>query len=483
MEVNMELFKKLRIVTVATAMVIGVSTGVRCAAAGAPTSSSSAASPSSVSKLQIDQIFNLSSDDLRVDDALAKLPSLEDLDLSQRYLGIEGLRILKKVLQKMSHLKTLNLMHTGLNNHDMVLLEEGLQNSTEIETLNLSKNSFGIPKYIDEDKQIFGVRSLAAALQQMPYLKTLNLAATNLTTAGINILARGLQNSAIETLDLSENSLEDVGVQKLARYLPNMPHLKALNLGYNNLTAGSIDILAPILQNSVIETLVLSGNSLEDVGVQKLAALLPQMPHLKTLNLAATKLTYTDVNILAQGLQNNSAIETLDLSENYFENMGVLRLAEFLPQMPYLKTLNLGYNNLTAGSIDILAPRLQNSVIETLDLSGNYLEDVGVQKLARYLPNMPHLKTLNLMYVRLTAGSLHTLAQGLQNSTVETLDLSGNGLGDAEVQILAKYLPKQVSNPQQDAKDQQSQQRRNPLTREVVGGEFEGTWERDEIFR
>jgi Ran GTPase-activating protein (RanGAP) involved in mRNA processing and transport len=81
---------------------------------------------------------------------------------------------------------------------------------------------------------------------------------------------------------------------------------------------------------------------------------------------------------------------------------------------------------------------IKGSSLQTLDLYGNKIGDEGTKALAGYLPSS--LQTLNLDNNNIGAEGVKALA-GYLPSSLQTLDLWCNNIGDEGVKALAEHLP------------------------------------------
>ena len=105
----------------------------------------------------------------------------------------------------------------------------------------------------DEDMQI-----LAEALPRFTHLKTLSLPHAKISTYGSQVLAAALQNT-LETLILNDNELCDDGVMAISDKLVDLPHLKTLALANTQMTDAGVIYLAKKIPKQ-LESLLLVGH-------------------------------------------------------------------------------------------------------------------------------------------------------------------------------------------------------------------------------
>lgn len=103
--------------------------------------------------------------------------------------------------------------------------------------------------------------------------------------------------------------------------------------------------------------------------------------HHKQLSLVEQELKAEDIKKLANALRENSYIRELDLSYNNISNHGVIYLCE----PTNIESLNLTDNNIGPEGAHILA----NSTLQTLNISANPIGDAVAA-----FSSTPHLKTL-----------------------------------------------------------------------------------------
>uniref|UniRef100_A0A667YL60 Uncharacterized protein n=1 Tax=Myripristis murdjan TaxID=586833 RepID=A0A667YL60_9TELE len=280
-------------------------------------------------------------------------------------------------------------------------------------------------------------------------------------------------NPHLTELDLSENWLQDSGVELLSALVesPNCS-LKTLRLSVCNLSERSCAALAPVLssQSSSLRELDLSHNDLQDSGVKRLSAGL-ESPHcrLEALRLSDCRLSESSCASLASALKSNPHLTELDLSENQLQDSGVKLLSaglespncklktlssetetchrSALPVLEFIfySSFRLRDCSLTESSCASLASALKsNPHLTELDLSGNELQDSGVELLSALVesPNCS-LKTLRSVEgISLVWSSCASLASALKsNPHLTELDLSENDLLlDSGVELLSAGL-------------------------------------------
>ena len=118
-------------------------------------------------------------------DALAENDVIEDLDLSQNCIGVEGARILGRFLNRSKSLASLELAANSIGDEGVFVLADGLRSNESLRTLNLRYCG------ISDD----GAIALASLLEHGSHLETLFLNVNGIGEAGLKALANALKHN------------------------------------------------------------------------------------------------------------------------------------------------------------------------------------------------------------------------------------------------------------------------------------------------
>ncbi|XP_026879684.2 F-actin-uncapping protein LRRC16A [Electrophorus electricus] len=200
--------------------------------------------------------------------------------------------------------------------------------------------------------------------------------------------------------------------------------------------------------HSVLHTLNLANNSLEDKGLASLSLPLGKLPcGLKVLNLSKNSLSAKGVNILAQSLCSNPSVFNtlthLDLSGNTLRGDDLPNLWNFLGQPNRLQTLDLSNCDC---SLDLVCSSLLRGSLKHLTVL-NISKSIFNLKRGKELPpsfkqffnSAQALNTIVLSGTKLPPEALKALLLGLSSNTNlkdVSLDLSSCELRSAGSQIL-----------------------------------------------
>jgi Ran GTPase-activating protein (RanGAP) involved in mRNA processing and transport len=160
------------------------------------------------------------------------------------------------------------------------------------------------------------------------------LCGNKITSEGTLILALKLfNNSTLNTLDLSYNSIGDDGVYSLSQMLlPNhYSSLKILSLNKNGISNDGVAYLAAMLQtNQTLTELSLSDNEIGNEGVKQLANVLTYRNRTLEVLVLSFNIFITDLclDYLLRMLDNNQALEKFSMNDCNLSYEGKMELRE-----------------------------------------------------------------------------------------------------------------------------------------------------------
>ncbi|XP_006863681.1 PREDICTED: protein NLRC5 [Chrysochloris asiatica] len=279
---------------------------------------------------------------------------------------------------------------------------------------------------------------------------------------GFTHLASGLSYCQdLEELDLSNNQCG----KELLRTLEGKCRLKRLDLSYLPLDSCTLDLLTQALRHmTLLQSLILSGNSLGDIGCRHLCEAFRVTTNLEELSLSHNQIGDAGAQHLAAVLPGLPELRKLDLSANGIGPAGGMQVVEFLGLC--LEELRFGYNALGDPTALMLAHRLPPR-LKILCLSSSHLGPAGSLSLVQALDGCAQVEEISLAENSL-AGGLPQFSKGLpllrqidlisckiDNKTakllaasfvlcpaLEEILLSWNLLGDEAAAELAQVLPR-----------------------------------------
>jgi Ran GTPase-activating protein (RanGAP) involved in mRNA processing and transport len=161
----------------------------------------------------------------------------------------------------------------------------------------------------------------------------LDLSKNKITSVGASIIAEALNNNTtLEWLYLSRNSLCDKGVHSLSKTLSlNNCKIHVLDLQRTSIIDEGAEYIAEMLKtNTTLRFLLLSYNEISDIGVQHLANVLTHHnTTLLSLCIDSNKLgSDSSVDALAKMLKKNRTLERLDIEDCNLSEKGKEKLRQ-----------------------------------------------------------------------------------------------------------------------------------------------------------
>eukprot|EP00945_MAST-04E_sp_MAST-4E-sp1_P008137 g8137.t1 len=166
---------------------------------------------------------------------------------------------------------------------------------------------------------------------------------------------------------------------------------------------------------------------------------------LTSVNVAHCNLKASGARLVCDGLMLNQTVTHLNCAENAFGPDGAQSLATYLSGNTTLRFLNAGVNRIGAGGATQIANVLthkRNTTLQTLDLRGNGAGQVGGVAFGESIgANHPSLTYLNLRDNGIDAVAGKAIAEGLRlNRTLTDFDVSKNALYDEGATAISKAL-------------------------------------------
>ena len=163
---------------------------------------------------------------------------------------------------------------------------------------------------------------------------------------------------------------------------------------------------------------------------------------LQTLRPCKGKMDVANVAILTDVLKSNTTVTKLDLSSNYIGDVGAAGLAEALKSNTTLTVLKLSDNDIgDAGAAGLAEALKSDTTVTVLKLSYNDIGDAGAADLAEALNSNTAVTVLKLCSNYIGDAGAASLAETLKsNTTLIVLNMSDNDIGDAGADDLAEAL-------------------------------------------
>ncbi|KAI8885189.1 RNI-like protein [Backusella circina FSU 941] len=366
------------------------------------------------------KVFGLFCEGLAVNEGLIKL------DLDNKGLKNDTVRLLAEALGKNEHLKEINLTRNELDDEAMEVLASAC---TTLEKINLSMNQIG-PK---------GVMALAKDLMPHGAVQELDLSDNPLLDGASQFVDALRQNTTLHVLKMVD--VVSSGLDALATLPPPASEASSSD---RKLTEEKED-QAQGGERSV------HGNAL----LLALGSVLETNRHLTHVWLNNNSIESSALETLATHLSASSLIE-LTLRNNLIDDQGALALSQSITR---LRQLELGENNITAtgfgalldtsslhylglfgnkvgGFGDAILPELKQSSIKRLDIGCNSIVHKDIEAMVDVLlkQGAPDLEILEL------GGNVEDKEVELWENTLSRL------LSERELEIIWKRKPSQMGD-------------------------------------
>ncbi|XP_074655850.1 uncharacterized protein LOC141909333 [Tubulanus polymorphus] len=237
-----------------------------------------------------------------------------------------------------------------------------------------------------------------------------------------------LNNTHVTSLDISGNSFGKRGLNQLVDMLKENVFIVYLNLSNNDLGSyGARAVNDLLTTNQRLKSINVSGNKFCEEDAKAFAAILKQNVTLRSLNLSHNEFGEIGGKHIGSVLGENISLEELDLSWNHIRLKGAIAIAKGLKENDTLQRLNLAWNGFGNQGARALGEALADGTgLVDLDLTSNRIGIVGVNSLTKGLMENKTLKVLKLkMNPISTIGAEKMLKALAENSSVVKVDIDG----------------------------------------------------------
>ncbi|XP_077325198.1 capping protein, Arp2/3 and myosin-I linker protein 3 isoform X2 [Lithobates pipiens] len=367
-------------------------------------------------------------------------------------LGSEVTEQILHCVGRSQHLEELILEDCGLRADFALRLASVLadNSASSLHSLNLSHNPL-------ED------RGISALSQQFLYfhagLRSLNLSKTNITSRGALSLCQSLcQNalfsSSLHSLTLSKNPglLGSEETNALYTFLSHPNSLVYLDLSGTDCAVDTIFGALALGCCSCLSHLDLSKNS---ISHRRTPETLPSVEKffgsslsLSHISLSGTKVPPELLRAMLQGLCSNTHLQDvhLDLSSCELRAAGAQILQDHFPPISSVGSLNISDNGLDSHLLSLVPALGRSRHLKHLSMGKNFsvksrvLEEI-LQRIVNVLQDEDCcLQSLSIADSRLKSRTCIVLNALGSNTSLQELDISGNGMSDIGAKMLGKTL-------------------------------------------
>jgi Ran GTPase-activating protein (RanGAP) involved in mRNA processing and transport len=313
------------------------------------------------------------------------------------------------------------------------MLADMLRMNSSLASISLARSSFS-----SQSAQV-----LADAVRVHTSLTALNLSAEHgVDVQGMLAIADAIQaRSTLTSIDLSYHASEegtdadhDACVQRIAKGLQANESLKSVSIGFTKTDATSLPSFAEALKATVqLESLCLKVNEWPPWPIsnfQSLAETLHRLPRLASLKLDQFWIDTSGAEALENLVAVNTSLTVLDLRSTLLfvqSRSQVYAVLEALKENSVLTSVNLSGNQLAHAGAQLLGE--------------NQLAHAGARLLVEIVQYHPTLTDLDISYNGIREEHIRGLADALSiNRMLLSVNLSGNDLGIEGAQALAAAL-------------------------------------------
>lgn len=281
------------------------------------------------------------------------------------------------------------------------------------------------------------VRELNSFLSHMP-VSHLDLSNQGLGDTLVMEVLTALENSSITNLDLSGNNISDQGLVFIAGHIP--ASLSTLNVSNNWVTdCGLEKFFANLTVNCGLSTLNFGYNRLNLAAPQVFARAIQVFP-ITHLDISGNDFSQAEFSPFWQNCTGSAVkLNSLTIANANLGDMQLASVNQYLVDMSVAE-FDLSDNDLSDQSIaSFIEIGSQNSTITSIDFSGNLLGDYSIQAFANYVDqsNLNYLGVARGIYTML---NMPQFMQTIARSQVREISLAGNLLGDSLIQVVAENI-------------------------------------------
>jgi len=179
----------------------------------------------------------------------------------------------------------------------------------------------------------------------------------------------------------------------------------------------------------------LSYNSLHDGNIEILVEVLEKSEVLEELNLWSNFIALAD-DKFTDALAQSRTLRVLSLGSNQLACKGIERLAESMKVNTSLQEIHLGDNNMGDDGAKSFADALKvNTALQVIGIYGNNIGDEGVEALAASFKTNHHVRTIWLHENKIgNAGAQHLVDALRDNYAIEQMFLIRNRITDSRIE-------------------------------------------------
>ncbi|KAJ7528325.1 hypothetical protein O6H91_16G094800 [Diphasiastrum complanatum] len=285
---------------------------------------------------------------MRILSAALEGSNLRVLNLSDNALGEKGVRAFSTLLQSQQALQQLYFKNNGISVEAATAVCELLPSGKDLVTLHFHNNMSG-----DE-----GAKALSVLIKTATFLEDFQFSSSRVAEEGAIALTEALRSgTSLKKIDLRDNMFGPKGGFELGLTLRQHQGLTEVYLSDLGLEDQGAKSILEALKDNVpcLKILDLGGNEITAAAASHIATCIKEKHQLMKLGLAENELRDRGCKIVSQALiEGHNCLRELDLSVNYLSNLGAIAAGEAITNKKEFKLLNLNGNHISMAGLDAL---------------------------------------------------------------------------------------------------------------------------------
>nr|XP_023483924.1 leucine-rich repeat-containing protein 74A isoform X1 [Equus caballus] len=280
--------------------------------------------------------------------ALVSNTAVMTLELEDNCIMAEGIVSLTQMLRENYYLQELNLSDNDLGLEGARIISEFLQrNTSSLSNLQLSGLAFSMAGCFKGETGRAGIREGKAALVWRASPTPTFPPGNNFKDEAAELLSQALSSDyRIKSLDLSHNQFSDKGGEHLGQMLALNVGLQSLDLSWNHFyTRGAVALCNGLRTNVTLKKLDVSMNGFGNEGATALGDVLRLNNSLAYLDVSGNDISNEGVSKISRGLELNDSLKVLKLFLNPMSMDGAVLLILSIKRNPKSSMEELDISN------------------------------------------------------------------------------------------------------------------------------------------
>lgn len=196
-----------------------------------------------------------------------------------------------------------------------------------------------------------------------------------------------------EHVSLANCQLDDGELEALSNTIVKDSQLTSLDLGGNNIHKSGGDVVARIVSKlPKLRALRLCGNNLLRAGCERVVVECAKLQQLQRLDISGCHGGPKLCQTLVGALDGHCSLIYLNLASNDLSNLNAF------PKLPKLRGLDLSSNRLRTDDVAALRVSLGSSLLASIELNNNLINDEGATKLVELATELKSLRSIGVSF-------------------------------------------------------------------------------------